>query len=567
MTVQATNYFPYPEQWPPKYVSVFQWRQRMLLQFREHPAMLRAALAYYSQPEHCVDFIEHWMTTYDPRNAGTGKLSYLPFVLFPKQRLFVKFIFDMLDHEQHGLVEKCRDMGATWLAGAISVWLWRFVPGMSIGWGSRKQELVDKLGDADSIFEKLRILIRNLPLEFVPTGFRPGDHMPFMRIINPQSGATITGEVGDNIGRGGRKRIYFKDESAHYERPDMIEASLSENTRVQIDISSVNGIGNVFERRRTNGIEWTPDHGPFDKTKASVFVMEWRDHPEKDQAWYNTKRAKAAAEGLLPMFRQEIDRDYGASLSGICIKPEWIDAAVDAHIELGFTDVGVQVSGLDIADGGEDRNAQIIRKGSIVKFAKEWGDTDDVGVSAQRALININMQIPGGPVSYQYDSIGIGAGVKSETNRLKRDGLLTRKGITFQPWNAGATCLYPEQRLIRGDKDTPTNEDFFGNIKAQAWWQLARRFERTYKAIVEGILYQPEELISLPRSLEMLQSLRRQLAQAVWASATGKGRLLVDKAPEGTKSPNLADACVMAFWPIMPIVIYDRKTVGTVATA
>jgi phage terminase large subunit len=71
-------------------------------------------------------------------------------------------------------------------------------------------------------------------------GFNPESdkHMSYMRIVNPENGATITGEAGDNIGRGGRKTIYFKDESAHYERPDKIEASLSENTRVQMDISS-----------------------------------------------------------------------------------------------------------------------------------------------------------------------------------------------------------------------------------------------------------------------------------------------------------------------------------------
>ena len=52
-----------------------------------------------------------------------------------------------------------------------------------------------------------------------------------MRIVNPQTGASITGESGDNIGRGGRKLCYFKDESAWYERPEKIEAALADNTR------------------------------------------------------------------------------------------------------------------------------------------------------------------------------------------------------------------------------------------------------------------------------------------------------------------------------------------------
>ena len=61
----------------------------------------------------------------------------------------------------------------------------------------------------------MRIIVRGLPREFWPAGFKPDDHMSYMRIVNPQTGASITGEAGDNIGRGGRKLIYFKDESAH----------------------------------------------------------------------------------------------------------------------------------------------------------------------------------------------------------------------------------------------------------------------------------------------------------------------------------------------------------------
>lgn len=555
------NPFPYPQDWPPDYVGVFGWRQRQLLMMRSSPILRAGALRYYSQPEHAIEFIEHWLTTYDPRNAGTGKLSYLPFVLFPKQRDMVKFIFDMLNHDQHGLIEKCRDVGATWLCGAVCVWLWRFVPGMSIGWGSRKQELVDELGVADSIFEKLRILIRYMPREFWPQGFNDADHMPFMRIINPESGAIITGEIGDNIGRGGRKRIYFKDESAHYEHPDKIEAALSENTRVQIDISSVNGIGNVFERRRSAGQDWTPGQTEFDKARASVFVFDWRDHPEKDLEWYNNKRTKAAAEGLLVNFRQEIDRDYGASVDGVIILPEWVNASIDAHLELGFDDAGPLVSGLDVADGGMDRNAQIIRKGPMVKFAREWGDTTDTGVTAQRAITNLDPY--SGPVSFQYDVIGVGAGIKAETNRLKRDKILIRTNIRFQPWNAGGKVLYPEQRLIRGDAETPLNKDYFDNLKAQGWFQLARRFQRTWQAVNEGIKYDPASLISIPSTLgDFLGPLRKQLSQAVWARSTKTGKTLVDKTPDGTKSPNLADASVQAFWPIMPIMVYDASSIG-----
>src|SRR6476620_1402069 len=115
--------------------------------------------------------------------------------------------------------------------------------------------------------------------------------MLFMRIF-AASGESITGESGDDIGRGGRTLIYFKDESAHYEHPESIEAALGDTTRVQIDISSVNGLGNVFHRKREAGVEWSPGYG-VQKGKTNVFIKDWSDHPDKTQAWYREREARA----------------------------------------------------------------------------------------------------------------------------------------------------------------------------------------------------------------------------------------------------------------------------------
>ncbi|MBW8843275.1 MAG: hypothetical protein JF608_16060 [Sphingomonadales bacterium] len=85
-------------------------------------------------------------------------------------------------------------------------------------------------------------------------------------------------------------------------------------------------------------------------------------------------------------------------------------------------------------------------------------------------------------------------------------------------------------------------------MKAQAWWQLRLRFERTHKAVTAGEIYDPADLISLPRDMPGLASLRKELSQATRA-VNGALKLVVDKKPEGTRSPNKADALVMAFWP------------------
>jgi hypothetical protein len=525
-------------------------RQRRLRRLKADER-LRAGWAerYRDDP---ASWIAHWAVTYDPRNAAGDLPTVIPFVPFARQIEMIAFLKACVDGQQHGLIEKARDMGATWIACAFSVWLWLYRPGAAVGWGSRKEQLVDKIGDPDSIFEKMRIILRHLPRLMLPEGFDPGDDMPSMKIVNRATGATITGESGDNIGRGARKLIYFKDESAHYERPEKIEAALADTTNVQIDISSVNGPGNVFHRRREAGIEWVPG-AALASDRANVFVMDWRDHPAKDAAWYARRRAKAEADGLLHVFAQEVDRDYTAAVRGIIIPGDWVASAIDAHLVLGFDDGGAWRAALDPADEGGDLHALAIAKGSVVHAVEDWGG-GDAGAATRRAVDCLR----GRTVALQYDSIGVGAGVKAEANRLRDtiadDGhALLPSGITFQPWNAGASPLRPRDHVVPGDRETPTNGDFYANLKAQAWWQLRLRFERTHKAVTAGETHDPADLISLPRAMPGLASLRKELSQATRA-VNGALKLVVDKKPEGTRSPNKADALVMAFWPAEEMV-------------
>lgn len=537
----------------PDYVAEYAKRQRRLIALRTNPGALMGAKEFYRERPH--EFIMDWLETFDPRNASTrgGRPTKMPFIFFPRQHELVTFLLSCVKDEESGLIEKCRDMGATWVCCAFSVWLWLFWDGASIGWGSRKEQLVDRLGDADSIFEKIRMIVRSLPREFLPKGFTEKEHATFMKLINPENGASITGEAGDNIGRGGRKLIYFKDESAHYSRPELIEAALGDNTRTQIDISSVNGVGNVFYRRRQNGTVWSPGaEMPRDTTR--VFVMDWRDHPDKDDEWYNRRRAKWEADGLLTVFKQEVDRDYASSVDGVIIDARWIRAAIDAHKVLNFKPGGNHIAGLDIADEGADRNALALRRGVVLTRCDHWGERD-TGVTTRKA-IGMCTGLGAYGVLVNYDAIGVGAGVKAEVNRLKDDKRLPG-GIEFAPWIASASPLWAEKFVVPGDRQSPKNEDFFKNLKAQGWWLLARRFERTYRAVMavkdpdnfEPFTYDEADLISLPSDLPRLREIEQELAQPTMGRATDL-RLIVNKKPEGTRSPNLGDAIMMAYHPV-----------------
>ena len=524
------------ELWPPEYSKHVAWRVQTLDHMHNDDVFRQGMREFYQTRP--AAFISHWIDTIDPRNAAKGDPTRMPFILFKRQRQMVEFFHQCLLSECSGLVEKSRDTGATWAACAFSVWVWLFYQGASVGWGSRKEQLVDRIGDIDSIFEKLRVIIQALPPAFRPLRY----DVAFMKLINHDNGASITGESGDEIGRGGRKLIYFVDEAAHIEHPELVEAALSENTRVRVDISSVMN-GTVFQARREAGYDWEPGQS-MRKDSTAVFVVDWRDHPMKSQQWYDERRSKFQNDGLLHIFAQEVDRDYSAAVTNNIIRREWIASAVDAHSKLGVADEGQWVAGLDVADGGGDRNAVAKRKGGVLKFVDEWGERD-TGLTARRAVDHCRGTLP---IEVFYDCIGVGAGVKAETNRLNDENLLP-KGMVFVPWDAGSAVLMPDSRVVENDTASPINKDFYGNLKAQGWWNLRRRFEQTHRAVSEGIKIDIEkDLISIDLKCPRLRQIEKELTQPT-TTFSGRMRLLVEKTPEGARSPNIADAIMMAYYP------------------
>lgn len=543
-----------PNAWDTDYAPQIRKRIEDLRFIADNPARIKGILAYYrNNPE---AWLEDWCITFDPRN-DSPKPKTMPFVLFPRQRQFVRFLQSCLKDRSGGLVEKARDMGATWICCGFSVWMWLFEPGAAIGWGSRKADLVDKLGDPDSIFEKMRMIIAHLPPWMLPQGFIAEKHATYMKILNPASGGIISGETGDNIGRGGRKKIYFKDESAHYERPEKIEAALSANTNVQIDISSVNGTGNVFHRRRKAGVVWE-EGADIPRGKTRVFIFDWRDNPLKTQEWYDDTRQKYEDEGLPHIFAQEIDRNYSAAVQGVVIPAIWIEAAIDAHIKLNIPVVGMKIAAQDVADGGADKNAIVMRHGIVTQYADHWGG--EASDAADKAL---PLCYDAGISDLYYDCIGVGAGFKAQANFNMKG----KTGLKLHPWDASAEVMNPEARIIPGDNKSPKNVDFYGNLKAQGWWALRVRFEKTYKMVTKGQQFPFDELISIPSDMRNRHSLVEELSQPVHRT-NGQGRLIIDKSPgvsdnskkstsTSVKSPNLADAMMMCYYPCKKTSILD----------
>jgi hypothetical protein len=360
-----------------------------------------------------------------------------------------------------------------------------------------------------------------------------------MRLIFGDTESAVTGEAGDNIGRGGRTSIFFVDEAAYLERPKLIDASLSATTNCRIDMSSVNGMANSFAERRHSG-------------KARVFTFHYRDDPRKSPAWAEKKRASLDDV----VWAAEYEINYTASVEGIIIPAAWVLASIDAHVKLGITPTGAKRGALDVADGGVDRNAFGVQHGILLEHVESWkgGASLDIYHTVERAFVLCDTHNLDG---FVYDADGLGAGVRGDARKVNeaRQAASPRAPNTkrVDPFRGSGGVFEPE-RIVKGTERKAI--DFFENFKAQSWWMLRDRFKETYRAVVEGVTgYDPSNIISISSKIAELPKLQSELSQPTWAlSKTGK--VMVVKADEGTLSPNLADTVMMLYAPRRgPLVI------------
>lgn len=546
--------------WPPIYTPEYKRRVDLLNAMRNDPKLLAALKVHYASNP--IDFILDWLTTYDPRKDGRTTPKTMPFLLFPRQVDIIAMFHECYILRESALVEKCRDAGITMCACAYSVWAWLFIPEITIAFGSRKAEYVDKLGDNKTIFEKLRQMILQIPPEFMPAGFDRRDSFMLNRILNKQNGAQITGEGGDSIGRGGRSSIYWVDEAAHLEHPELVEASLGDNTDVRIDISSVNGTGNVFYRRRKAGVEWEP--GKFiESGKTRVFIFDWRDHPGKNQEWYEKRRAKAEAEGILHVFAQEVDRDYSSAVLGVLIPSKWVKACIDIHKDLKWpAPTGRLIAAMDVADGGNDRNSMTLKKGYLVRASMcDGGEADTIA----RQYYGLADMV--GADEWRYEVNGVGAGAKAAARSYVAGQVDNGRKESSLPsivaWYPTGAIVDPGCDIVTGqpvepgDKESIRNKDFYPNLRSQAAFTLRRLCHNSYRIRYEGADIDPDDCLALDSSMEGLEELVTEMSQPTYKRNPNTGKVFIDKTPEGTTSPNRFDSLMIAVSPMRPEIDTD----------
>lgn len=261
--------------------------------------------------EGAIFFIENFGWTFDPRPQADP--HNLPFILFDYQKEAIRELVDAIDKGHDLLFEKSRDMGASWIIFCyVPLWYWLFRDGSNILIGSYKEALVDNRG-RDSLFGMIDYALENLPNWLLPRNFNTTKHRNQMKLVNPENFNQITGDtMNPQFGRGSRKTAVLFDELGFWDYAKEAFESTADVTACRIVNSTPNGY-NYFAMLRDSGIK--------------VHTMHWRQHPLKDEQWYEFEKSRRTEEEVA----QELDISYVKSLEGR-VYPEWTEPNLERGI-------------------------------------------------------------------------------------------------------------------------------------------------------------------------------------------------------------------------------------------
>lgn len=234
------------------------------------------------------------------------------------------------------------------------------------------------------------------------------------------------------------------------------------------------------------------------------------------------------------------------------INMKYVIAAIDAHKKLGWEAGGTRRLGYDVADDGDDLNAWAYVHGNILYKIDEWKGFEDKLLESCAKVYSDAREI-GATVT--FDCIGVGATVGSKFSELNKEG--KEKGESFvleyDAFNAGGGVEDPDGVYLELPHINILNKEHFANIKAQKWTEVATRFRKTYEAVVKGVPHPFDELVSIcsegitPKQMQQIQV---ELSSPR-KSHNRMGKFAVeakeDLRKRGIKSPNVADAIIMAY--------------------
>ncbi|HVL15835.1 MAG TPA: hypothetical protein VM529_24905 [Gemmata sp.] len=233
--------------------------------------------------ELCAADVKLWVNlfvwAYDPRLAGA---EVGPFCTYEFQDEAFDALAHATDHGEDLVVEKSRDMGASWCCELHYVHRWLFRPWQKFLVISRNEDAVDKPGDPDSLFWKIDHVLERLPHWMLS----PKDYVRRKLSFTHKNGSTIIGQASTGkAGVGGRATGMLIDEFSQIAEDDEVLGKTADVTKNRVFNFTHTGVGTAAYRIATSGL--------FKK-----LVMHWSAHPKKNPGLYRFDPATNQIEVL-----------------------------------------------------------------------------------------------------------------------------------------------------------------------------------------------------------------------------------------------------------------------------
>ncbi|MDX1453488.1 MAG: PBSX family phage terminase large subunit [Oleiphilaceae bacterium] len=282
--------------------------------------------------------------------------------------------------------------------------------------------------------------------------------------------------------------------------------------------------------------------GYYEDDLHLIIVLNWRDNP-----WFpeelNKERLWDYANLPRNLYNHIWEGHFNDSVENSIIPAEWFEAAIDAHLKLGFKPKGQKVVAHDPSDLGEDAKGLVFRHGSVILDAQEL-EQGDVNDGCDWAT---DYAIQKGADVFVWDGDGLGVSLKRQVSE-SFDG----KKIEYAMFKGSEGVDYPDQIYMSDPKSTDvnrTNKDTFKNKRAQYYWALRDRFFNTYLAVEKGQYIDPDEMISLSSDIPNIEKLRSEVCR-IPKHPNGNGLIQILNKEQMKKlkipSPNMADSLMMS---------------------
>lgn len=236
--------------------------------------------------------------------------------------------------------------------------------------------------------------------------------------------------------------------------------------------------------------------------------------------------------------------DFNDEVDGSIIPVEWFDAAIDAHVKLGFKPTGAKYVAHDPSDNGADAKGLAYRHGSVFLDVTEYrvGDVNTGCDWATDYACAVDADY------FTWDCDGLGVSLRRQISEA-----LASTKVDFQEFKGSMKVDNPKapyDTQATGGKPK-SNEQTFKNKRSQYAWLLRDKFYATFRAVVQGEYIDPDDLVSISSSIKHIDKLRSEVCR-IPLQDNNNGLIQIMSKPDMKRlhkidSPNMFDSMMMTY--------------------